>query len=60
MKDAAEEAGLDDLDVCSPVCWSDVLLWLEPDPDVDLHLLRSGRVNSGEAVQTTEARLEQH
>jgi len=50
IKSVAGEIGILNLNVCPPVCWSEVPLWLIPDPNVDLYFLKTSKRMMSEVV----------
>ena len=57
LKSMADDIGIGNLNVCPPVCRSDVPLWLIPDPIVDLYFLKtSKRKMSEDVVEEIKAR----
>lgn len=46
----AGDIGIMELNVCPPICRSDVPLWLIPNPNVDLYFLKTNKRKMSEVV----------
>ena len=54
LKSVAQEIGIRDVSVCSPVCRSVALSWLIPDPSVDLKFMSISKSRMSEGVMYGE------